>query len=294
MYLHFIPKTSSNVPIQGKTAASKARAPAKKKAPTKERTDEWSWSHAIPDTLGALGRILSRVRTERIWQTTSERDTFISCIIASANQVAESDVYMKVVEVRQQVYKIFCLAAKNHGQAFGVQTSITQNLQYFEHLSEPMAELVSILAKEFDYAQCGDEILRTIANKSFIDKGDSKAESKDAKSFARFMVKLTELSPRLVLKQISLLQRQLDSESYQIRNAIVEVIGILIKDLLNESPVEDDSQGLGANGVGEEQDRQRTQAKQIQAFFDLLFERFLDLNSHVRAKTVTTLIKLME
>lgn len=38
--------------------------------------------------------------------------------------------------------------------------SIMQNLQYTEHLSEPMAELVALLAKEFDYSQLGEEVLR--------------------------------------------------------------------------------------------------------------------------------------
>jgi condensin complex subunit 1 len=35
-----------------------------------------------------------------------------------------------------------------------------QNLQYFEHLSEPMAELVTIMSREFDYPQLGEEVLR--------------------------------------------------------------------------------------------------------------------------------------
>lgn len=38
--------------------------------------------------------------------------------------------------------------------------SIMQNLQYTEHLSEPMADLVTILAKEFDYSQLGEDVLR--------------------------------------------------------------------------------------------------------------------------------------
>lgn len=45
-------------------------------------------------------------------------------------------------------------------QLAGVQMTIMQNLQYAEHLSEPMAELVTILGKEFDYAQLGEEVLR--------------------------------------------------------------------------------------------------------------------------------------
>lgn len=38
--------------------------------------------------------------------------------------------------------------------------TIMQNLQYAEHLSEPMAELVTILNKEFDYSQLGEDVLR--------------------------------------------------------------------------------------------------------------------------------------
>ena len=42
----------------------------------------------------------------------------------------------------------------------GAQTSIMQNLSYFEHLSEPMAEFLQILAEQYDYPQLTDEILR--------------------------------------------------------------------------------------------------------------------------------------
>lgn len=77
------------------------------------------------------------------------------------------------------IYKVICTAAKNHGQNFSTssiflptcgitnqiinpdaQMTIMQNLQYTEHLSEPMAELVTILAKEFDYSQLGEDVLR--------------------------------------------------------------------------------------------------------------------------------------
>lgn len=92
---------------------------------------------------------------------------------------------MKNAEIKKGIYAIICIAAKNHGQAFGrprkgkvrrveadstfrlagVQMTIMQNLQYAEHLSEPMAELVTILAKEFDYAQLGEEVLRCVSSR---------------------------------------------------------------------------------------------------------------------------------
>ena len=42
----------------------------------------------------------------------------------------------------------------------GAQTSIVQNLSYFEHLSEPMAEFLQILSEQYDYPQLVDEILK--------------------------------------------------------------------------------------------------------------------------------------
>lgn len=82
-----------------------------------------------------------------------------------------------------------------------------QSLQYFEHLSEPMAEALTVLAKEFDHNQLAEEILREIAQKHF-----SAQDTKGPRAFSRFLVRLAELAPRLVLKQISLLLSHLDSE----------------------------------------------------------------------------------
>lgn len=114
---------------------------------------------------------------------------------------------MKVNEIKLGVYKVICLAVKHHGHGFGAQISIMQNLQYYEHLSEPMAEALTVLSKEFDHSQLADEILREIASKNFNGQ-----DTKGPRSFSRFLVRLAELSPRLILKQISLLLSHLDSE----------------------------------------------------------------------------------
>lgn len=114
---------------------------------------------------------------------------------------------MKDHAIKMNVYKVICVAVKNHGHAVAAQISIMQSLQYYEHLSEPMAELLSHLAKDFDHAQLGDEILREIAGMTF-----SAQDTKGPRAFSRFLVKFSEESPRSVLKQISLLLEHLDSE----------------------------------------------------------------------------------
>lgn len=63
------------------------------------------------------------------------------------------------------------------------------------------------------------------------------------------------------------------------RNAILEVIGLLIKELSTTAGMDADPQ---------------QQRRQLEAFFDLLFERFLDLNSYVRSKVAVVLLKTCE
>lgn len=61
------------------------------------------------------------------------------------------------------------------------------------------------------------------------------------------------------------------------RMAIIEIIGLLIRD-------------ISSSDEGNEDQKK----KQIKRYFELLMERFLDLNSWARSKVLTTLIKLCE
>lgn len=113
---------------------------------------------------------------------------------------------MKVSEIKVAMYKVVCLAVKQHGQALAVQITIIQSLQFYEHLAEPMAECLAILSLEFDYSQLADEVLREIAGNIFT------GQDRGPRTFARFLTKYAESCPRSVLKQMSLLFEQLDSE----------------------------------------------------------------------------------
>jgi hypothetical protein len=104
-------------------------------------------------------------------------------------------------------------AAKSFAAA---QISIVQNLTYFEHLSEPMAEFLHILAEQYDYPQLGEEILRELSNKEF-----NSNDTRGPKSVSTFMIKLSELAPRLVIKQMTMLAKQLDSE---VQNTLMQIL----------------------------------------------------------------------
>lgn len=70
-----------------------------------------------------------------------------------------------------------------------------------------MAEFLQILSEQYDYPQLVDEILRELSNKEF-----NSNDTRGPKSVSGFIIKLSELAPRLVIKQMTLLIKLLDSE----------------------------------------------------------------------------------
>ncbi|KAJ9103245.1 hypothetical protein QFC21_002668 [Naganishia friedmannii] len=264
-------KLARNSGKEGETRAAPRATKAARggKAGKNNRTldTNWTWANHIPIVLAAMHKAL-RLKTERIWTTTQERETFVK----AAYQISETEAHMKKAEIKQGIYKVITVAVKFHGHAFGAQTQIMQNLTYFEHLAEPMAEMLNILEKEFDHTSLTEEILREISSKKF-----SAADTKGPRAFSRFLVRLSELSTRMIMKQISLLLRHLESEAHPMRMALIEIIGHLIRDLT-----------LSDEGDADQQ------KKRIKSFFEILFERLLDLNSWVRAKVLQTLIKLCD
>lgn len=70
-----------------------------------------------------------------------------------------------------------------------------------------MAEFLYILSEQYDYEQLASDILAELSNKEF-----SSNDNKGPKSVSTFIIKLSELAPRLVIKQVASLIKQMDSE----------------------------------------------------------------------------------
>lgn len=248
----------------GKTS-TKAKGATAKDAP-------WDPSMQIQSALNTMAKVM-KLKLGRIFVTTSERDTFISLFTRPVYLMMESEARVKSTAIKMHAFKVLCIAVKHHGHASGAQTSIIQSLLYFEHLSEPMAELLNILAEQYDYPQLAEEVLRELSNKEF-----SSSDLKGPKSVSTFITKLSELAPRQVIKQVMLLAKLLDSESYTLRCSIIEVCGNLIAMLSKQE--------------GEE--RSENHKGQINAFFEVLEERFLDINPYCRCRAIQVYMKLCD
>lgn len=136
-----------------------------------------------------------------------------------------------------------------------------------------MAEFLQILSEQYDHSQLAEEVLRELSNKEF-----NPNDTKGPKSVSTFIAKLSELAPRLVIKQMTLVARFMDSESYTLRCAIIEVCGNLIAMLSKE----------------EEGERNENSQAQISIFFDVLEDRFLDLNPYCRCRALQVCVKLCD
>ncbi|KAE8131296.1 armadillo-type protein [Aspergillus pseudotamarii] len=234
------------------------------------RDGHWDWTAQIQISMETMCKVM-KLKLSRIFLTTSDRDTFVNLFTRSIYLILESEQRVKSLTIRMHAFKVLCIAVKHHGHAFGAQTSIVQSLTYFEHLSEPMAEFLHILAEQYDYPQLSDEILKELGNKEF-----NSNDTRGPKSVSAFIIKLSELAPRLIIKQMTLLAKQLDSESYTLRCAVIEVCGNLVADLSRQE---------------ERSDNYKTQ---INAFFDVLEERFLDINPYCRCRAIQVYMRICD
>ncbi|KAJ1311862.1 hypothetical protein OPQ81_010322 [Rhizoctonia solani] len=248
---------------KGKAAGGKRTASA--------RAETWSWAEAAPQTLGVVAKIL-KIKSGRLWVSASERRAFIDTLTRPAYTITESEGLMKDEAIRMNVYKVICIAVKHHDHAQSAQTLIMQSVQLHEHLSEPMAEVLSILGREFDYPQLTEAILREFGNKTF-----NAQDTKTPRSFSKFLLRLTTEAPRLVLTQFPLIQDHIDSESYTMRMALVEITGILIKEVAEDELFE-----------------KERKEKRLNALFTTLLARFMDVSTYVRARLLATLTKLCD
>ncbi|POW12989.1 hypothetical protein PSHT_07936 [Puccinia striiformis] len=285
----------SNPNLTDKPKSSKARNPkSKSRQPSSDKNAPFDWTNQIPDILNAMLKALS-LKTEFIWPTSQDRDAFVGCFTKPVYQILEMKAFADSVAIRVPAFKIICTAAKSHGQTYSTQTSILQKLQYFDHLSEYMAELTHLLVETKDLPQVADAILREISSKTF-----SAQDTKGPRSLSRYLVKLTTLSPRLVFRQIVMLQKHLDSESYVMRICLLEVFGKLIEALSqdddqqtqnppqssrNPNELDESDQVANPSGSGRDKEKQ-SQVVKLDGFFNLLFERFCDSNTFVRVKVV--------
>ncbi|CAK7902785.1 condensin complex subunit 1 [[Candida] anglica] len=235
----------------------------------------------IENCLESISNTL-KIDLSKIFITTPERDLYLELFIRPIFHMMEIPERMKHPGIKMYMFKIIAMSVKNHGHASSVENLILQSLTYYVHLPHYMAELLHIISNSYDYSVLTEEVLREISQIEF-----NANDSNGPKSIAEFLIKLSELSPRLILKQMSSVALLLDNSNMTLRCSVVETCGNIVVDIIKHDSgsgsgdVETDEHGNNANG-----------SQQINGLLDLLEERFLDQNPYVRTKAIQALTKL--
>lgn len=213
----------------------------------------------------------------RIFVTTPERIQFLEMLIRPIFHLMELPDRMKLPAVKTLMFRDVALAVVNHSMSSVAQNSIMQTLTYYVHSPPYMAELLHILHSQYDHIALTEELLRELSLLEF-----NSNDTNGPKAISEFLVKLSELSPRLILKQMSSTAQLLDNSHMSLRCSVVEACGNIVVDILKtefqEQGVSDD---LTANS-----------ALQADGLLNLLEERFLDQNPFVRTKAIQAMVKV--
>lgn len=214
----------------------------------------------------------------KVFVTTPERDSFVELFSRPIINLMESPERMKLVPIKLLIFRALCIAVTKHKHGSMLQHSIIQCLTYYAHLPQYMAGLLHTLTEKYDYMVLTEEILREISQTHF-----NSNDTNGPKAVSEFLIKLSELSPRLILRQMTSISQLLDNSNQTLRCSVVEACGNIVVDILKNSTKD--------QGEDEDADYYRHQVAKL---LNLLEERFLDQNPYVRTKAFQALSKVAE
>lgn len=231
----------------------------------------------VENGLTAVITVLS-LDLSKVFVTTSERDSFVELFSRPIINLMESPERMKLVPIKILIFRALCIAVTKHKHGSMLQHSIIQCLTYYAHLPQYMAGLLHTLTEKYDYMVLTEEILREISQTHF-----NSNDTNGPKAVSEFLIKLSELSPRLILRQMTSISQLLDNSNQTLRCSVVEACGNIVVDILKNSTRD--------QGEDEDADYYRHQVAKL---LNLLEERFLDQNPYVRTKAFQALSKVAD
>lgn len=243
----------------------------------KQGSDKWKSNRAqVEEALESLLACL-RLPLARIFVTTPERNLFLDMFIRTVFHLMELPERTKTVNTKTLMFRAVSEAVLSHSMEPTVQSCIIQSLTYYIHLPPYMAELLHVLNSRHEHSALTDELLREISTMEF-----NSNDANGPKAISEFLIKLSELSPRLILKQMSSTAQLLDNSNYTLRCSVVETCGNVVVDILKND----------AEAASGGDDHENYVASQVDGLMNLLQERFRDKNPYVRTKALQAMVKI--
>jgi condensin complex subunit 1 len=205
---------------------------------------------------------------------------FTRNLVKSAHLLLENQAAVKDSALKRAVLEVLVAAVLKQDAAGPLKTIILQDLNYFEWLAEPLAEFAKLLVERGEAcaastvsSQFVRDLLSQLGGHRFAGSGEA---SGTVRIVAAFLVHTARLVPREVLRNMAELIDQIDCESYVMRMAMAELIGLLLCHL------------------GQAEERSEQVKAQTRSFLGVLEERLRDVNAFVRARVLHTLADVLK
>ncbi len=235
--------------------------------------DIFEWVHFRAALLDAILMVTASPGLGRIYQSSSDFEQAISILVKSTHVVLEVAENLKIAALATTAMDILANCSARLGYKGGMETIIMQDLNYFDHLAEFNADLLARIGASVAFnndTSLLDATLHNLGGNKFT--GDDGAA---VKIVSAFLLRLVRVDPRNVLRNVSLLAGHVDSESYTLRMAMLEVFATLILHL-------------------HKQEERTDQVKaQTRSFLGAIEERLRDVNAFVRCKVLSVLSDLV-
>lgn len=229
----------------------------------------------VEDALEAITTCL-RVELSKLFVTTPEKNQYLELFVRPIFHLMELPDRMKINSIKILMFRNIALAVTLHAQSSVVQNSVLQSLTYYPHLPPHMAELMHTLSTKYDHIGLTEDLLREISQVEF-----NSNDTNGPKAISEFLIKLSELSPKLILKQMASTAQLLDNSNQSLRCSVVETCGNIVVDILKSEAASVDSL-----------DEQVNNELQTDGLLNMLEERFLDQNPFVRTKAIQAMVKI--
>lgn len=243
----------------------------------KQTSSKWKLNCSeVEDALDAVVACM-KVPLSKVFLTTPERLQFLEMFTRPTFYLMELSDRMKIIAIKTLMFRVVALAVTQHSLAHAIQNLIIQSLTYYVHLPVYMAELLHFLSTQYDHIALTEDLLRELSLFQF-----NSNDTNGPKSVSEFLIKLSELSPRLILKQMSSTAQLLDNSNQSLRCSVVETCGNIVVDILKTE----------AEALESADDTAANSTLQVDGLLNLLEERFLDQNPFVRTKAIQAMVKV--
>jgi condensin complex subunit 1 len=229
-------------------------------------------------------------------------EDFAQQFVRAGMHALEDAAACRSAEARAAAFDLVAIPARLYGQGVNVTVSLIHFLHNFEHAPAVIAELLEHMARggaagdgDGDDSAAGSAAGSAAADVSAANGGGDRAAgdvireigrmspddiARDAggtRNVAAFLPELAQRLPRAVLSNIAVLLPHLGSESYTMRNGVVQAIGNVI---------------LGAFPEGRE--LSEAAARTRDSLLAVLEDRYRDVTSYTRGKTLQVWQALFE